>query len=79
MLNAPSPSTSSSQPTADPYKIIPTNPAYEGKQRYPCAHCNLDTPSRHYCQQCQQLCQFKDCLSKNYLPGLTLVWFHHLI
>ena len=57
------------QPTTDPYKVIPANPAYEGKQRNPCANCHSDTPSRHYYQQCQQLCQFKDCLSKNSLPS----------
>ena len=52
----------------DPYKVIPPNPVCEGKQRFQCANCHSDSPSRHYFPQCEKPCQFKECLLKNSLP-----------
>ena len=51
----------------DPYKFIPANTAYEGKQRYSCANCHSDTPFRHYYLQCDKICQFKDCITNKSL------------
>jgi hypothetical protein len=64
---SPSPVISSNMPK-DPYKVIPANAAYEGKQRYSCANCHSDTPSRHYYLQCDKVCQFKECISNKSLP-----------
>jgi len=63
----PSPVISSDTPK-EPYKVIPANTAYEGKQRFSCANCHSDTPSRHYYLQCDKVCQFKDCIANKSLP-----------
>ena len=64
---SPLPVISSDMPK-DPYKVIPANAAYEGKQRYSCANSYSDTPSWHYYLQCNKVCQFKECIAKKSLP-----------
>jgi hypothetical protein len=55
-------------PIADAYKTIPALKIYEGKQHYACFNCKVDTPSRHYYLQCQQLCMFSTCTNMNSAP-----------
>ena len=78
---SPSPVISSDMPK-DPYKVIPANPAYDGKRCFSCAIRHSDIPSRLYYLQCDKVCQFKDCLSFQnilYLIGATLAQFWQFI
>jgi len=65
-LSTEATSTTTGISIQEPYQPIKANPAYEGKQRMPCVNCKSDVPSRHYYQQCQQLCQYSTC--SNFIP-----------
>jgi len=63
--------TTTGVPIPDVYQPIKAKPAYEGKQRMPCANCKSDVPARHYYQQCQQLCIYPQCTIR--LIGVIIV------